>query len=368
MLKLLLDSSLSFPLFEPALSSFVTAFAIAMILMPFLIKLIHRFQLFDHPDLRKEHTRPIPTMGGIASGTGMLVSLGLWFPFSPNLFIIAFFFSVAVLMALGILDDLKNTPARYKLAVQLSVATLIACCGARISSFNGMLGIWELPLAAQYIITIVAITGITNAFNLIDGIDGLAGGVGFMSLITLGLLLTLSGASTEALIAFALGGGLLGFLYYNFNPAKIFMGDTGSLVLGFVTAVLCVRLIQHNTGSGVLLTNAPVFTLGIVAIPVFDTLRVFTLRIWEGRSPFDPDKNHIHHILTNNGWSHRFTSRIICCLHAGILVLVYVLKPLPQLASFCILTAVMLGVVFVFQKLKPPVPLATSLSLTQEIG
>ena len=115
-----------------------------------------------------------------------------------------------------------------------------------------------------------------------------------MSLVMLGLFLSLSGDTNIAVIAFALGGGLLGFLYYNFNPARIFMGDTGSLVLGFVASVLTVRLIQLNTGHpNPILPHVPVFAMSIVAIPVFDTLRVFALRLWAGKSPFSADKNHI---------------------------------------------------------------------------
>jgi UDP-N-acetylmuramyl pentapeptide phosphotransferase/UDP-N-acetylglucosamine-1-phosphate transferase len=121
--------------------------------------------------------------------------------------------------------------------------------------------------------------------------------------------------------------------------------------------VLCVKLIQLNTsGSSIVISNAPIFTLGIVAIPVFDTLRVFAIRIWEGRSPFDPDKNHIHHILTNNGWSHRFTAKMICGLHALVLIVCYFLKNLPQFAGFCILLAMMLLMVLLFQKMKLPPP------------
>lgn len=352
MLKLL-QIELEFSSFRFGTLAFVTAFVVAMILMPFLIKFIQKFKLFDHPDLRKEHTTPVPTMGGIASGIGMMVAAALWFRFTRDIFTIAFFFSIAVLMAVGILDDLRNTPARYKLAMQIAVASLIAFSGVRITSFNGLLGIHELPVSAQYTLTIIAITGITNAFNLIDGIDGLAGGLGFMSLVILGLFLTLSGDANNAVIAFALGGGLLGFLYYNFNPARIFMGDTGSLVLGFVVAVLCVKLIQLNTtGSTIVLRHAPVFALGIVAIPVFDTLRVFAIRIWEGRSPFDPDKNHIHHILTNNGWSHGFAAKLICGLHAVLLVICYFLKNVPQWAGFCILLSIMLLSVLIFQRMK----------------
>lgn len=262
---------------------------------------------------------------------------------------------MAVLMAIGIMDDLKNLSARYKFALQIAVALLIAFSGVRLTSFNGLFGIYELPLTAQYSFTVLAIVGITNAFNLIDGIDGLAGGLGFMSLIILGIFLTLCGDSNNAVIAFALSGGLLGFLYYNFNPAKIFMGDTGSLVLGFVIAVLCIRLIQLNIGiPSPILPHAPVFALSVVAIPVFDTLRVFALRIWSGRSPFSPDKNHIHHLLTNNGWSHSFAAKLLCGVHAVVLVLGYFLKDFPQILGLLILLLLMLLTALVFQRLRVP--------------
>lgn len=352
MLQTLLQIDLHFIDFKFAVLAFVTAFIVALLTMPPLIKIIHRFQLFDVPDVRKEHITPIPTMGGIASCTGMTIACILWFRFTNDVFIISFFFSIAVLFAVGIMDDLKNMPARYKLVIQMAVATLIAFSGVRISSFNGLFGIEDLPVSAQYSITILAITGITNAFNLIDGIDGLAGGLGFMSLITLGLFLTLCKDNNNAVIAFALSGGLLGFLYYNFNPARIFMGDTGSLVLGFVVSVFCIRLIQLNADAGAFIRHAPVFVMSIVAIPVFDTLRVFSIRIWQGRSPFSPDKNHIHHLLTNNGWSHGVTSKIICCVHAALLIIGYFLKDVPQLAGLCILIFLMLTTVLIFQRLR----------------
>ncbi|HEU4472121.1 MAG TPA: MraY family glycosyltransferase [Flavisolibacter sp.] len=355
MLKPLLQIDVDLSLFKFGILAFVTAFVAAMIVMPPLIKLINRFKLFDVPDKRKEHSTPIPTMGGIASCTGMLVGCLLWFHFTRDIFTISFFFSIAVLMAIGIMDDLRNLPARYKLAIQLAVSFLIAFSNVRITSFNGLLGIDELPVSAQYTFTILAITGITNAFNLIDGIDGLAGGLGFMSLIILGLFLTLSGDMNYAIVAFALGGGLLGFLYYNFNPARIFMGDTGSLVLGFVVSVLCIRLIQLNTGQPFpFLPHAPIFALSVVTIPVFDTLRVFTLRTWRGRSPFSPDKTHVHHLLTNNGWSHSFTSKLICGLHALVLALGYFLKNIPQIAGLAVLLCIMLASVFIFQRIRVP--------------
>lgn len=348
----LIEINLNFSLLKPCILALITAFAVAMVVMPPLLKIIHRFKFFDVPDMRKEHRRPVPTMGGIASFAGMMASCILWFHFSRDIFVICFFFSATILFLTGIMDDLRNTPARYKLAIQIAIASLIAFSGTRITSFDGLFGLNTLPLPAQYTITLLTITGITNAFNLIDGIDGLAGGLGFMSLVILGIFLTLSGDTPDAIIAFSLSGGLLGFLYFNFNPARIFMGDTGSLVLGFVISVLCIRLIQLNTGNGThLLPHAPVFVLSIVAIPVFDTLRVFSLRIWSGKSPFTPDKNHIHHLLTNNGWSHNITSKIICWVHAGLLLVGYFLKGVSEITGLLILLLMMSLTVYIFKKL-----------------
>jgi UDP-N-acetylmuramyl pentapeptide phosphotransferase/UDP-N-acetylglucosamine-1-phosphate transferase len=245
------------------------------------------------------------------------------------------------------MDDLKDLAARYKLVIQAGMASLLAVSGIRITSFGGLFGINELHIIAQYIITVVTIVGITNAFNLIDGIDGLAGGLGFMSLVTLGIFLTISKDLNYAMIAFALAGALLGFLYFNFNPARIFMGDTGSLVLGFVIAVLCVQLMKVNTlYTTPVVPNIYVFTLGIVMIPVFDTLRVFGTRIWKGRSPFSADKTHIHHLLTNKGYSHGFAARIICVVHGFILILVYWMKDWTPELQLIVLTGCMLLLVY----------------------
>jgi UDP-N-acetylmuramyl pentapeptide phosphotransferase/UDP-N-acetylglucosamine-1-phosphate transferase len=362
MTRTLLQISLQFGQFKLSALSFVTAFVMAMLVMPFLIKLITRFKLYDVPNLRKEHTQPVPTMGGVAVCIGMAVACMLWFHFTNDLFTISFFFSVVVLFALGILDDLHNISARNKLVIQLAVATLISFSGVRVSDCNGLFGISELPVFAQYMITIIIITGITNAFNLIDGIDGLAGGLGFMSLLMLGLFLTISHDANTGLIAFSLAGALLGFLYYNFNPARIFMGDTGSLVLGFVVSVLCIKLLQINTAAKQpIIPHAPVFVLGIVLIPVFDTMRVISLRIWQGKSPFSPDKTHIHHLLTTNGWSHSFTAKLICIVHGGVLILSYFLKNVSQELGVAILLLAMFLVAFVFKRIK--VPLASGLQV-----
>ncbi len=354
----LLQLDIYFRDYKFALLCFITAFVITLITIPPIISLINKYRLYDTPNARKEHKTPIPTMGGIAILAGMMTALFLWFPFTNEVPQVSFFFAISVLFGLGIMDDLKDLSAKYKFIIQLGLAALIALSGIRITSFGGLLGIGDLPVSAQYTFTILAIVGITNAFNLIDGIDGLAGGLGFMSLVTLGIFLTMSGDVNTALIAFALAGGILAFLYFNFNPAKIFMGDTGSLLLGFVIAVLAIRLLQVNISAAApVIQHAPLFILGVVLIPVFDTVRVFATRIWNGKSPFEADKTHIHHLLTNKGYSHSFAAKLICFIHGFILIEVYWLRELRQefillilLAFMTILTIVLRNIRYVTNK------------------
>lgn len=355
---LLLEISYPFAGFKGALLSFISSFVTALLAIPPIITLIHRYRLFDMPNGRKEHQQPVPTMGGIAIVAGMMMALVLWFPFRYEVAQIAFFFSVCVLFGLGIMDDLKDLSAKYKFLIQFGLALLIALSGIRIQNFDGLFGIYQLPLLAQYLFTILAVVGITNAFNLIDGIDGLAGGLGFMSIITLGLFLSIAGDSNTALIAFALAGALLAFLYFNFNPASIFMGDTGSLVVGFVIAVLSVRLMQINPVEGKsILAHAPLFALGIVLIPVFDTLRVFATRMWYGKSPFVADRIHIHHLLTNQGFGHSFASRVICSLHGIVLLASYLLNSWTPELILCVQLLAMFGMTWLLKRMGKLVPL-----------
>jgi UDP-GlcNAc:undecaprenyl-phosphate GlcNAc-1-phosphate transferase len=348
----LLQTTINFSDFKFGILTYVMAFVLTLIFIPPVIFMVKRFKLFDRPNARKEHTIPTPTFGGISIFAGMMVSLLFWFQFNNHPSVITFFLSMILLFGVGIMDDLKDLAARYKLVIEVGFATLLAVSGIRITSFGGLFGVTELHIMAQYIITVVTIVGITNAFNLIDGIDGLAGGLGFMSLVTLGIFLTLSKDLNYAMIAFAMAGALLGFLYFNFNPARIFMGDTGSLVLGFVIAVLCVQLMKVNSVHPTpLVPNIYVFTLGIVMIPVFDTLRVFGTRIWNGRSPFSADKTHIHHLITNQGFSHAFAARTICVFHGFLLILVYWLKDLKPELQLITLFCCMGSLIFILNRI-----------------
>ena len=346
----LLQINLQFQDYKFAILCFITAFVVTMLCIPVIIKLAKKFSLYDMPNERKEHEFPIPTMGGIAVVAGMMTALFMWLPARYEAMQVSFFFSVIVIFCMGIMDDIKDLSARYKFLIQIGLAILMATAGIRITSFEGLFGIYDLPLPAQYTFTLLTIVGVTNAFNLIDGIDGLAGGIGFMSLTTLGIFLLLNGDQTSALIAFSLAGGIVAFLYFNFNPAKIFLGDTGSLVLGFSIAVLCIRLMQVNTIR--VLPHAPLFILGIVFIPVFDTIRVFAVRIWKGKSPFQADKTHIHHLLTKAGFSHVFATWLICLLHGFILIEVYWLREMRAELILLILVTFMLIATIILKNIR----------------
>jgi UDP-N-acetylmuramyl pentapeptide phosphotransferase/UDP-N-acetylglucosamine-1-phosphate transferase len=199
----------------------------------------------------------------------------------------------------------------------------------------------------QYVFTIIAIAGVTNAFNLIDGIDGLAGGLSLISLVSAGALLSISGDHFFALLAFAMAGGVAGFLFFNYYPAKIFMGDTGSLVIGFMLAVLSIRIMQVYTIPVGEINNIPVIALSLVLIPVFDTLRVFLFRILRGKSAFSPDKTHIHHLLTNAGYNHGLVARLICFFHSVVLLQVILFSRFDQelvlLTSIALVTLITLA-------------------------
>ena len=351
-LSLLQANLINFSDFKFGVLTYVMAFVLTLIFIPPVIFMVRRFKLFDRPNARKEHTVPTPTFGGISIFAGTMVSLLFWFQFNDHPSTITLFLSMVLLFGVGIMDDLKDLAARYKLVIQAGMASLLAVAGIRITSFGGLFGIHELHIIAQYIITVVTIVGITNAFNLIDGIDGLAGGLGFMSLVTLAIFLTIGKDLNYAMIAFAFAGALLGFLYFNFNPARIFMGDTGSLVLGFVIAVLCVQLMKVNALSAApVVPNIYVFTLGIVMIPVFDSLRVFGARIWKGQSPFSADKTHIHHLITNKGYTHTLAARIICIIHGFILMLIYWMKEWKPEMQIIVLFTCMLSVIYCLNRI-----------------
>lgn len=299
------------------LSAFFTSFLICFIAIPSIIKIAEIKHLFDEPDEhRKTHKTRVPTLGGIAIFAGMIFSLTFWSSQKDIVELQYIISAILILFFIGLKDDLFNLVAFKKLFGQLCAAFIIVhWAGINITSFYGILGINDLSLIPSYIFSIFTIVVITNSFNLIDGIDCLAGSVGVLAATTFGIWYYHAGMTQYAILAVSLAGSLLAFLYFNKTPAKIFMGDTGSLITGVVLSLLAVKFIEVNRLKPLedlsKVRSVPVVAIGILIIPLFDTLRVVTIRLIKGYSPFNPDRNHLHHLLLGIGFSHIRTTSVL---------------------------------------------------------
>lgn len=292
------------------------AFLITFFAIPVIIQVAKDKKLFDEPDERKVHKNVIPTLGGLGIFAGFIIATLMGVPSAISSELQYFAAATTVIFFLGIKDDILVLSASKKFIGQLIAAGIIIKFGGiQISNFHGFLGVYEIPHITGTIISLFTIIVITNSFNLIDGVDGLAGSLGLLTTLVFGTYFFYAGQLTYAVMAFSLAGSIIGFLIYNFSPAKIFMGDTGSLLLGLVNSILVIKFINTagNAASNFPIESAPAIGFSILMIPLFDTLRVFGLRIMQRRSPFSPDRTHVHHFLLDLGLSHRMVT-ITCVL------------------------------------------------------
>lgn len=318
------------------------AFLITFFSIPVIIQIAKDKKLFDEPDERKVHKVVIPTLGGLGIFAGFIIGMLLGVP--SNLAHEMQFFIAAsiVIFFLGMKDDILILSASKKFIGQVIAAgILIKFGGVQITNMHGFLGIHELPNIASIVLSILTIVVITNSFNLIDGIDGLAGSLGLLTTIAFGVYFLYTDHLMYSVMAFSLAGALGSFLIYNFSPAKIFMGDTGSLLLGLINSILVIKFINiaGTPGSKFFLEASPAIGFAILMVPLTDTLRVFSLRLLNRRSPFSPDRLHIHHFLLDLGWSHRTIT--LSCVTANIVFIAtaYFLRNLgPTLVLLIILT------------------------------
>jgi UDP-N-acetylmuramyl pentapeptide phosphotransferase/UDP-N-acetylglucosamine-1-phosphate transferase len=298
--KILLSSGLSF---------IITFFAI-----PVIIQVAKDKKLFDKPDERKVHKAVIPTLGGLGIFAGFIVATLLGVPQGSVSEIQYFVAASIVIFFLGLKDDILILSATKKFAGQMIAAgILIKFGGILINNMHGFLGVYEIPHLASIVLTFLTIIVVTNSFNLIDGVDGLAGSIGILTSFIFGAYFFYINQFTYAIMAFSLTGSLIGFIIYNFPPARIFMGDTGSLLVGLINSILVIKFINIASDPNSLLPVESATTIGfaVLMLPLFDTLRVFGLRILNRRSPFSPDRNHIHHFLLDLGLSHK-TTTLVC--------------------------------------------------------
>ena len=306
--------------------AFFSSLFVSVFLMPFIIYISKKHQLGAQSDLRSSHEGLIPNLGGIPIAIAIILSSTLYGELDAVRVMTLCFILTFVL---GVLDDLSEISPYKKLFSQILISLiLIIYGGLRIDSFHGVLGFYELPYFVSILFSVFVFIVITNSYNLIDGIDGLASGIGIIGATSFGLSAILMNQYNMALLAFSLTGALVGFLKYNYHPAKIFMGDTGSLVIGFVFSILAVNIIRHGIVefNNVDAKNlGPLLSISFLALPLFDSLRVFLVRVRRGDHPLRPGKEHIHHNLLSLGYDHKKTSFILYLFALTIIFLTYIL-------------------------------------------
>jgi UDP-GlcNAc:undecaprenyl-phosphate/decaprenyl-phosphate GlcNAc-1-phosphate transferase len=319
------------------------AFIAGLALLPLLIKFSLRFGFTDAPNHRKVHKKPIPVIGGIA--VILITSSSVLLSTDIRLFILNHRVIAIALISLGIVgivDDKIGMSAKLRFLIQLTSSFAIAYAGTRIQSLYGFMGIGVLPIFVQYALTIILVTGITNSFNLMDGIDGLAGVIASVNIFILAAIATMQHFYSLALILVVILGSLLAFIKFNWSPAKTFMGDAGSLFLGFVMSVIAIKLINESfTGELYSKSYNPLVTIfsACFMIPVIDTVRVFAMRIRSGRSPFSADKTHLHHKLLQHFMIHKAATRKIVILHISIILLTLIVQNTLNISIIILLQA-----------------------------
>ncbi len=335
---------------QPHMAGFILTFVLAVILVPLVRKLCFKKGLVDVPNNRKIHTKPIPRLGGVAIWISSIAAL-LWFINTTDFIDVSHGFwgivaGGSLMFLLGIVDDIKNLSARTKLYAQIGITIVAFLLGVRIEAlYNPInaqvvsLEIWSFPF------TMLWLVGITNAVNFIDGVDGLAGGITTISAVTLGMVAFYTGQPDSAFIAALLAGSTMGFLVYNFYPAKIFMGDSGSLFSGFLLAALSV------TGVLKTVTVTILMPILILAVPILDISYSTFRRLYKGRNPFMADSEHIHHKLLKAGFSQNQTviTLYTLCIGAGSIAIID--KGIYEYRAYAVLVVTILSIMLVLARI-----------------
>src|SRR6201989_2056262 len=311
------------------LLSIAISFTITFLAIPAIINVAEMKKLFDMPDERKVHHTPITPLGGLGIFAGFIFGSLLTLHFGQYADLQYYIAASFVIFFLGLKDDILIISPGKKFIGQVLAAFIIIYYGnVQIRSMHGFLGVYQLPEMFSLLLTYFAVIVVINSFNLIDGIDGLAGSLGLLSTTIFGTYFLYIGMLPLAVIAFSLAGSLLAFLIFNFQPAKIFMGDTGSLLLGTINAILVLKFINVANLAEVRfpIAASPAVGFTILMIPMMDTIRVFCIRILHRRSPFSPDRNHIHHLLLDRGFSHRAITLTLVAVNFVVVVAVFLCR------------------------------------------
>jgi len=281
---------------------------VVVVSVPSIVTIAHLKHLYDFSDRGKNYDQNIPNLGGIAIFAGLVVGTGLCVNISESKELMQVLVAMLVIFYIGIKDDiLVIAPAKKLFGIILSAIIVVILADIRFTSLHGFMGIYEIDYVASIILTGFVVVVLINAFNLIDGIDGLASGIGIVVSLTFGIWFFLTGHSNYAILSAAICGSLFAFFGFNVfgKKNKIFMGNSGSLVLGLIISVLVIKFNEFNISYNGLYTvsSAPAVSFGILIVPVFDTLRVFIIRLLHWRSLFLTDRDHLYHRVLELGLS-----------------------------------------------------------------
>jgi len=333
------------------LLSFLVACFVAVVSIPVVIKITEIKSLMEKPGERSSHKTATPTFGGIAIFAAILISYFLWPAidqtdiYRTNLSIVG----MAILFFIGIKDDMVGIDPNKKIFFQILPSLILIFFGdLKIDYLYGIFGLYHINEVLSILITCFIFIALINAINLIDGIDGLAGSIATLASLTFGSWFLFTNHFAMACLAFTLAGALIGFLRFNFShTSKIFMGNTGSLILGFMLSFFAIRFVNLNTTfrfDPTAFFNAPIIAIVVLIVPIFDTLRVFLVRILAGKSPFSADRNHMHHILIDNGMSHSTATITLCLMSLFNTVLFFLFhRNISNTLSLFILIAMFFG-------------------------
>ena len=326
--------------------SCITAFIITFLAIPSIIKVAVIKNLFDEPGGRKVHRASVPTLGGLAIFAGVVFAFTFWsagFNLQDTQYIIA---ALIVMFFIGIKDDIVELPAMKKLYGQIVAAVIIVLfANIRITGLYGIFGIDQVPYWFSLLFSMFTILLIINAFNLIDGVDGLAAGIGAIAAFTYGIYFYNYNEIALCILSFSLFSSLLAFLVYNFSPANIFMGDTGSLIIGLILSILTIKFIEMSFAprpANFPFQSSPAMAVAILVLPLFDLLRVFIVRILNKRSPFQADRLHIHHLFLDMGLNHREVSITLYLVNIGFILVALALRSFGAMALLFIISALAL--------------------------
>lgn len=326
---------------------FLAAFAVSVICTPLAIKLAPKIGAVDVPkDARRVHTKPMPRFGGMAIFIGTMAVIMAFLEKDSQLW--GVILSGTLMYLVGVVDDLKGIPAKVKLLGQIACATILYCFSIRITTMANLLpwgpGLIRFPVVISFLVTVVWIVGVTNAVNLIDGLDGLAAGVCCIASLSIAYTAHLHDRMTTCSIMSALAGACVGFLMFNFNPAKIFMGDSGSLFLGYMLASVSLLGDTPLKSTTALATLVPICVL---ALPLFDTTFAILRRLVTHRPIMEADRGHLHHRIMAIGWGQRRTVLILYCI-SGVMGVAAILFSLDMYIETLALMIIAGTLIFVF--------------------